>query len=390
MSISAGTPFGYCLSQIFSTTLLLAATRAARRAALRPARSTGFRSGICSRRRAALAWGLASGRKSYTSCRAPARPAAHATRRRRNAAGRRGTAQIRCRISRPRRPDRHRRRCARPAPPSPPPPTGPPGDPPVPAGTAPARILLRLAVDPRVEAAPGLAAEVACASTSSVNRRGGAASPPSILPTSTQMSRPTVSASSIGPIGMPNASAASSTVSGAMPSSTARIAAIRYGASTRLTRNPGALFTGSGSLSIWRTNAAACGTRTSPRLPADHDLDQHHLRDRIEEMQADEPRRIGERTRDLLERNARRIGRQDRLGLRLLLERREQRPLGVDVLEDRLDDDVGARDAVTRHVRNQPIVRVAHAARIAQPVGEELARALHRRRQALAHSGPAA
>jgi hypothetical protein len=46
-------------------------------------------------------------------------------------------------------------------------------------------------------------------------------------------------------------------VSGAMPSSTQRIASIRYGASTRLTRKPGALFTGSGSLSIWRTNAAA-------------------------------------------------------------------------------------------------------------------------------------
>ena len=43
------------------------------------------------------------------------------------------------------------------------------------------------------------------------------------------MSSPTVSASSIGPIGMPKASAASSTVSGAMPSSTQRIAAIRYG-----------------------------------------------------------------------------------------------------------------------------------------------------------------
>ena len=30
-----------------------------------------------------------------------------------------------------------------------------------------------------------------------------------------------------------------------------------YGPSTRLTRKPGASFTGSGSLSIWRTNAAA-------------------------------------------------------------------------------------------------------------------------------------
>ncbi len=69
-----------------------------------------------------------------------------------------------------------------------------------------------------------------------------------------------MSASSIGPIGMPNASAASSTTSGAIPSSTQRIAVIRYGASSRLTRKPGALRTGSGSLSIWRTNAAAFAT----------------------------------------------------------------------------------------------------------------------------------
>jgi hypothetical protein len=39
------------------------------------------------------------------------------------------------------------------------------------------------------------------------------------------MSSPTVSISSIGPIGMPKASMASSTVSGEIPSSTARMAA---------------------------------------------------------------------------------------------------------------------------------------------------------------------
>ena len=67
----------------------------------------------------------------------------------------------------------------------------------------------------------------------------------------------------MGPIGMPKASAASSTTSGAIPSSTQRMAVIRYGASTRLTRKPGALFTGSGSLSICRVNAAAFGTSSA-------------------------------------------------------------------------------------------------------------------------------
>ena len=71
----------------------------------------------------------------------------------------------------------------------------------------------------------------------------------------------------------------------------------------RLTRNPGALFTGSGSLSIWRTKARARGTSAAADCAPDHDLDQHHLRHRIEEVQADEPRRIGERTGNRFERN---------------------------------------------------------------------------------------
>ena len=55
-------------------------------------------------------------------------------------------------------------------------------------------------------------------------QRGAAAPPDNCLPAATAMSRPTASASSIGPIGMPNASIASSMVSGLIPSSTARIA----------------------------------------------------------------------------------------------------------------------------------------------------------------------
>jgi hypothetical protein len=84
-----------------------------------------------------------------------------------------------------------------------------------------------------------------------------------------QMSSPTVSASSSGPIGIPNASAASSTISGAMPWSTPRIASSRYGARIRLTRKPGALFTGSGSLSICRANAAPAASNSArDSLPA--------------------------------------------------------------------------------------------------------------------------
>ena len=38
-------------------------------------------------------------------------------------------------------------------------------------------------------------------------------------------------------------------------------------------------------------------------------------------------------------------------GFALRLQRGEQRSLGIEILEDRLDDDVGARDAVAGDVR---------------------------------------
>ena len=165
-----------------------------------------------------------------------------------------------------RRPGRRRRRCPRPAPPSPRRRTGrsagrraPPARRRAPASPA---CRSRSRRSRAWSCARGARPRPARPASSAASASGA-----SILPTATQMSRPTVSASSIGPIGMPNASAASSTVSGAMPSSTQRIAAIRYGASTRLTRKPGALFTGSGSLSIWRTNAAA-GARRARRASA--------------------------------------------------------------------------------------------------------------------------
>ena len=45
------------------------------------------------------------------------------------------------------------------------------------------------------------------------------------------------------------------------------------------------------------------------------------------------------------ERQARGVGREHRVGAHARLGRRVQRPLGVQVLEDRLDDDVGLGDA---------------------------------------------
>ncbi len=94
------------------------------------------------------------------------------------------------------------------------------------------------------------------------------------------MSRPTVSASSIGPIGMPNASAASSIVSGAMPSSTARIAAIEVRREHAVDEEPGRALHGQRQLVDLAHERRRLRHQRLARLRADHDLDQHHARDR--------------------------------------------------------------------------------------------------------------
>ena len=89
-------------------------------------------------------------------------------------------------------------------------------------------------------------------------------------PTEAATSRPTVSASSIGPMGMPNFFAALSIAGPGTPSLQAVMASSRYGIRIRLTRKPGDGATGTGSLSIARakasrrrsTSGASAGWRT--------------------------------------------------------------------------------------------------------------------------------
>src|SRR5581483_4459111 len=59
---------------------------------------------------------------------------------------------------------------------------------------------------------------------------------------------------------------------------------------------------------------------------------------------------------------------EDRMRLRHGLDFREQRALGLEVLEDRLDHDVGARGAGARYVRDQPVERVAQTAAMSPPM----------------------
>ena len=117
--------------------------------------------------------------------------------------------------------------------------------------------LHRLAVLPPVEALAGLLAELAATS-----ERALPAPRRSRIRAGERLARggADVEADGVGELDRAHrhaeVSIALSIVSGLTPSSSIRNAFGMYGPSTRLTRKPGASFTGSGSLSIWRTNAA--------------------------------------------------------------------------------------------------------------------------------------
>ena len=72
------------------------------------------------------------------------------------------------------------------------------------------------------------------------------------------------------------------------------------------------------------------------------------------------------------------------VGLRLRLDRGEQRALGVEILEDRLDDDVGAGDAVARDIGDQAVgARRARGAGPSAAPSNSFGCAGHRRRDPL-------
>ena len=99
-------------------------------------------------------------------------------------------------------------------------------------------------------------------------------------------------------------------------------------------------------------------------------------------MQSDQTLRRPQHRRNLLERNTGCVGGQHGIRTRMLFKCGKQRPLGLDVFEDRLNDHIRTRDAVASNVRNQSVRGVADPPRIAQAIGEELGGALHRRRKA--------
>ena len=70
------------------------------------------------------------------------------------------------------------------------------------------------------------------------------------------------------------------------------------------------------------------------------DLDQRHDRHRTEEVEPDKLVRPGGRRRELGDTDRGRVRAEQRVRADHPLDRREHRPLGVDVLDDRLDDEI--------------------------------------------------
>ena len=115
------------------------------------------------------------------------------------------------------------------------------------------------------------------------------------------------------------------------------------------------------------------------RLGRPDDLDEHHLCNRVEEVQADEAARIRESACEFLEDDARRVGGEDGALLHARLELCIELALRVRILEDRLDDDVCAWHACAFDVRRESRRHLGRLRRIAGTLAEELARAGKRR-----------
>jgi hypothetical protein len=129
---------------------------------------------------------------------------------------------------------------------------------------------------------------------------------------------------------------------------------------------------GSGSLSMARV-------RLRIRACSLAHLDQWHLRDRVEEMQPDESSRVSEVDGQRLECQARGVGGKDRPVFHARLDGRVQVAFGRCVLEDRLDHEVRAFDAVSWHVALQSRHLFCRLAGHATALFKECPRVIERR-----------
>ena len=161
-------------------------------------------------------------------------------------------------------------------------------------------------------------------------------------------------------------------------SSSITIASSMYGVSARLTRKPGE--------DLHRQRQPVDGADKGQRLlqqlrvgavMAD-DLDELQPRHRIEEVQPEQPLGLLQRGAQILQRNARRVGGEDRARLHLRLEPGIDLLLQLQLFRHRLDDEIGVADALGLHVRHQPVERVAHIGALAHDLAEQIGGALDR------------
>ncbi len=87
------------------------------------------------------------------------------------------------------------------------------------------------------------------------------------------------------------------------------------------------------------------------------DLHQRHQGGRVEEMHADDPLGSGDCGCDLGDGERRRVGRQNRIRSDDPFELREERVLGVELLDDRLDDEVTVRQRGKLRVERKSLER---------------------------------
>jgi hypothetical protein len=95
----------------------------------------------------------------------------------------------------------------------------------------------------------------------------------------------------------------------------------------------------------------------------DH-LDELHARHRIKKMNADEPLRPWQSFAQLFERNTRRVGGEDCVGLHFRLDAGEDFPLELENFRHRLDDEIRRSHSLTLEVGDQTVDRVADPASI--------------------------
>ena len=113
------------------------------------------------------------------------------------------------------------------------------------------------------------------------------------------------------------------------------------------------------------------------------DLDELQPRHRVEEVQSEQPLGLLQRGAQILQRDAGRIGGEDRARLHLRLEPGIDLLLQLQLFRHRLDDEIGVADALAVHVRHQPVKRVAHSGALAQDLAEQIGGALDRARDRL-------